>query len=154
MKNFGLLSSVAVACFGATAAALAKQPFKAVGSAIQDNSGTNWTFVGGNWPGHGAVMIPEGLQYQPISSIVGKIKSLRFNIVRLTFAIEMVDNILDNGGDVTLRDAFDRALGGIEGPKKLDDVIRNNPGFTPETTRLQVRRFEPHICQIADQLGL
>jgi hypothetical protein len=65
---------------------------------IIDASGAKVPFVGINWPGAADTMVPEGLQYQSIVSIVGKIAETGFNAVRLTFAIEMVDDILDNGG--------------------------------------------------------
>jgi len=85
-------------------------------------------------------MIPEGLQYQSIASIVSKIKSINMNIIRLTFAIEMVDDILDNGGDVTLQKAFTKALGS-KGDAVLKQVLTKNPQFNASTTRLQVRDF-------------
>jgi hypothetical protein len=58
-------------------------------------------------------MVPEGLQYESIQSIVSKIKSLGMNVIRLTYAIEMIDDILDDGGDVSIRTAFQRALGTV-----------------------------------------
>lgn len=82
-------------------------------------------------------MIPEGLQYQSIQSIVSKIKSLNMNVIRLTFAIEMVDDIKDNGGDVPIQKAFQKALGN-NGDKIYQNVIKNNPQFNASTTRLQV----------------
>lgn len=83
-------------------------------------------------------MLPEGLQYQSIKSIVDKVSETGFNVVRLTFAIEMVDDILDNGGDVTLNDTLIRALGQENGTVILGQILANNPQFTPQTTRLQV----------------
>lgn len=83
-------------------------------------------------------MLPEGLEYQSIASIVGKISQTGFNVVRLTFAIEMIDDILDNGGDVTLNETLTNALGPQNGTIILANMIANNPQFTAETTRLQV----------------
>jgi hypothetical protein len=97
------------------------------------------TYVGANWPGAGEVMIPEGLQYQSIKSIVSKMKSIKMNHVRLTFAIEMIDDIKDNGGDVTIQKAFQKALGTSNGTAVYQKVIKNNPQFGASTTRLQVR---------------
>jgi hypothetical protein len=114
-------------------------PFATSKQWIQDSTGANFTYVGVNWPGAADVMIPEGLQYQSIASIVSKIKSLRMNVVRLTFAIEMVDDIKDNGGDVTIQKAFTKALGAANGDKIYQQVVKNNPSFGPTTTRLQVR---------------
>lgn len=112
-------------------------PFKTSGRWFLDSTGANFTYVGVNWPGHGEVMIPEGLQYQSIQSIVSKIKSINMNVIRLTFAIEMVDDIKDNGGDVPIQKAFQKALGS-NGDKIYQNVIKNNPQFNSSTTRLQV----------------
>src|SRR5690242_1307128 len=81
-------------------------PFRTSKRWVVDSTGANFTYVGVNWPGAGEVMIPEGLQYSSIESIVSKIKSLKMNVVRLTFAIEMIDDIKDNGGDVRVETAF------------------------------------------------
>lgn len=113
-------------------------PFKTSTQWVLDSTGANFTYVGVNWPGASEVMIPEGLQYQSIQSIVSKIKSLNMNVVRLTFAIELVDDIKDRGEDVTLQKAFQRALGN-NGDKVFQSVIKNNPQFNASTTRLQVR---------------
>ena len=117
--------------------ALPNVPFKASGRWVIDSAGANFTYIGVNWPGAGDVMIPEGLQYASIESIVSKIKSLKMNVVRLTFAIEMVDDIKDNGGDVTIQKAFTKALGS-QGDAAYQQVIKNNPQFNSLTTRLQV----------------
>ena len=113
-------------------------PFKTAKSRIVDSTGANFTYTGANWPGAADVMIPEGLQYQSIESIVSKIKSLNMNVVRLTFAIEMIDDIKDKGGDVTIQNAFTKALGSTKGPTAYQAVIKNNPQFNATTTRLQV----------------
>lgn len=115
-------------------------PFTTNKQWIQDSTGKNFTYAGVNWPGAGEVMIPEGLQYQSIASIVSKIKSIKMNSVRLTFAIEMIDNIKDNGGDVTVQNAFTKALGSTNGPKVYQQFISKNPQFNDKTTRLQVCR--------------
>lgn len=87
-------------------------------------------------------MIPEGLQYQSISNIVSKISDMGFNVVRLTFAIEMVDNIVEGGSDVGVGEAFKRALGTENGTLVFGQVLNKNPGFTADTTRLQVGSLE------------
>lgn len=94
-------------------------------------------YAGVNWPGAADVMIPEGLQYQSISSIVSKIKSLGMNVIRLTYAIEMIDDIYDDG-DVSLGDATQIALGAENGTKVLNEILAANPSFSTNTTRLQV----------------
>lgn len=113
-------------------------PFVTEGQWIHDSTGENFTYVGVNWPGAGEVMIPEGLQYSSVASIASKIKSLGMNSVRLTFAIEMIDDIKDNGGDVTIQNAFKKALGDANGTAVYNQVIKNNPQFGSSTTRLQV----------------
>lgn len=114
-------------------------PFVTAGRWIHDASGNNLTYAGTNWPGHNDVMIPEGLQYQSIETIVQKVKSLGMNTIRLTFAIEMIDDIYANGGvDVTIQKAFVQALGQANGTRVLNQVLTKNPRFSASTTRLQV----------------
>jgi hypothetical protein len=108
---------------------------------IIDANSNHVPIVGINWPGAADTMLPEGLQYQSIANIVEKISQTGFNTVRLTFAIEMVDDILDNGGDVSLNDTLVNALGVENGTVILGDILNNNPQFTAETTRLQVGHF-------------
>ncbi|KAK6213206.1 beta-1 [Colletotrichum tabaci] len=114
-------------------------PFTTNGRWQQDASGNNVNFAGTNWPGHGEVMVPEGLQYNSVEEVVSKIKSLGMNAIRLTFAIELVDQIYANGGeDVDLRTAFVEGLGEANGTAVLARVLERNPSFTEATTRLQV----------------
>jgi hypothetical protein len=105
---------------------------------IVDANGNHVPIVGINWPGAADTMLPEGLGYSSIECIAQKICETGFNAVRLTFAIEMVDDILDNGGDVTLNDTLTKALGQTNGTIMLEQVLANNPQFTADTTRLQV----------------
>lgn len=95
-------------------------------------------FAGTNWPGHQDAMVPEGLQYSSIEDVVSKIKAFGLNAVRLTFATEMLDDIIDNGGDKTLEESFEIALGKENGTLVLEDVLMNNPQFNSTTTRLEV----------------
>jgi hypothetical protein len=114
-------------------------PLVASGRWIHNAKGANVTYAGVNWPGAADVMIPEGLQYASIEKIVSGIKSLGMNAIRLTFAIEMIDDIKDNGGDVRLSAAFNKALGTTNGPVVYNKVLQNNPQFSASTTRVQVR---------------
>ena len=115
-------------------------PFATTGRWITDASGVNVTYAGVNWPASADVMIPEGLQYQSIESIVSKIKNLSMNSIRLTYATEMVDQIYDDEDrDVTIYNALVDALGEESGPGVYDKIVGNNPSFNRETTRLQVR---------------
>jgi hypothetical protein len=132
-----LRSLLCAAALPSTLLAFPDVPFHTSGRWVVDSKGANFTYVGVNWPGAGEVMIPEGLQYASIESIVSKIKSLKMNVVRLTFAIELVDDIKDNGGDVTIQKAFTKALGS-KGDAAYQSVIKNNPQFNASTTRLQV----------------
>ncbi|KAK4141029.1 glycoside hydrolase superfamily [Dichotomopilus funicola] len=125
-------------------------PFTTSGRYILNASNQNLTYAGTNWPGHADVMIPEGLQYQSISSIVDKVKSLGMNAVRLTYAIQMIDEIYDNGGvDISIETAFVQALGQSEGERVLGMVLERNPELTKETTRLEV--FDKVVEELGSQ---
>lgn len=144
-----LLSLLALALAGFAAAAPSWQPqeravwpngpFVTSGRDIHDASGANVTYAGANWPGAADVMIPEGLQYQSVATIVAKLKSIGMNAIRLTYAIEMIDQIYENNGvDVPIQTAFINALGSTNGTKVFNGVLAKNPSFSASTTRLQV----------------
>lgn len=114
-------------------------PLVTSGRWITDSAGNTVTYAGVNWPGAADTMLPEGLQYQSIESIVSKIKGIGINSIRLTYAIEMIDQIQDNGGtDIPIKTAFTNALGQDDGTAIYNKVISNNPTFSTSTTRLQV----------------
>lgn len=114
-------------------------PFTASGRDILDASGNVVTFAGANWPGAADVMIPEGLQYQSVSYIVSKLKEIGMNAVRLTYAIQMIDEIYENGGvDVPLSTALNQALGEANGTAVFNEILAANPGFGSDITRLGV----------------
>lgn len=113
-------------------------PFSSSGRWIVNTRGEHVTYAGVNWPGAGETMIPEGLQYQSIATIVSKIASLGMNVIRLTYAIEMIDDIFDNGGDVTIADSMAKALGTENGKRVFDHIVENNPQFNSATTRMEV----------------
>ncbi|KAL2844522.1 glycoside hydrolase superfamily [Aspergillus pseudoustus] len=113
-------------------------PFHTEGPIIKDATGSPFVYVGINWPGEGEAMIPEGLQYSSIADIVAKIKSLKYNSVRMGWATEMVDDILDNGGDVTIKDTMTKVLGPQSASKIVAQILDRNPNFTENTTRLEV----------------
>jgi hypothetical protein len=116
-------------------------PFYSSGRWMVNSKGEHITYAGVNWPGAGEIMIPEGLQYQSVATIVSKIESLEMNVIRLTFAIEMLDDILDNGGDVTVKDSLVKALGPTDGNNIFDKIVAKHPQFNEMTTRLEVRAF-------------
>ena len=137
MARFNAFFSVS-ACLLGIASAFPELPFTTSGSTILNSAGASLKYAGTNWPGHGQVMVPEGLQYQSIETIVSDIKSLGMNVIRLTYAIEMIDQIYDNGGsDIDLQTAFTDGLGDT-GSSVLSSVLANNPQFTASTTRLEV----------------
>ncbi|KAI9926958.1 hypothetical protein ASPWEDRAFT_165285 [Aspergillus wentii DTO 134E9] len=119
-------------------ASISSSPLSTSGRWIVDSNGDNVTYAGVNWPGAADAMLPEGLQYQSIEYIVNKIKSLGMNSIRLTFAIEMIDDIIDGGADVSIKNSLTKALGEDNGTTIYRDIIKNNPQFGANTTRLQV----------------
>jgi hypothetical protein len=112
-------------------------PFTTTSRWIVDAAGHNVTYAGVNWPGAADTMIPEGLQYASIQSIISKIKSLGMNVIRLTYAIEMIDDIYA-GGDNTMKTSFINALGTVNGTAVFMEVVKHNPQFSARTTRLEV----------------
>lgn len=95
-------------------------------------------------------MIPDGLQYQSIATIVSKLKSIGMNAIRLTYAIQMVDQIYANGGkDTTVQASFTNALGSTNGPKVFAQFLAKNPSFNSSTTRLEV--FDAVAAECAKQ---
>jgi hypothetical protein len=140
MRSFFRLLSVTISLFSFVTS-LPNLPLSTSGRWIIDSGGKIVTYAGVNWPGHMAAMIPEGLQYQSIENIVGKIKGLGMNSVRLTYATELVDTLLDRGnlGDITVRDSLTKALGENNGSEVFKKILKNNPQFSEKTTRFQVK---------------
>lgn len=126
-------------------------PLVTDGRDIKDTNGDTVVYAGANWPGAADVMIPEGLQFQSVETIVSKIKSLGMNAIRLTYAIELIDQIYDNGGvDVSIETALTNALGSENGTAVLDEILTNNPSFTASTTRLEVYDAIAAECAIQE----
>lgn len=135
---FSLLSILTFA-IGHASAAWPNGPFKNSGRQIVNSLNEPVVYAGVNWPGAADVMIPEGLQYSSIADIVSKIKSLDMNVIRLTYAIEMIDDIIEGGGvDVTVQEALTRALGSVNGSLIFDEIMKANPSLGKDVTRLQV----------------
>ncbi|PNS14783.1 Sterol 3-beta-glucosyltransferase [Sphaceloma murrayae] len=124
-------------------------PLRTSGRDILDSSSAPVLFAGTNWPGHQEAMIPEGLQYASISSIVAWLPRLGLNTVRLTYATEMIDDILSASPDQSLRATLIKALGPENGTVVLGQILANNPDFTAETTRLEV--FDAVAREVAAQ---
>lgn len=60
------------------------------------------------------------------------------NVIRLTYAIEMIDDIYDDDPNQSLGLTLSTALGSENGSTVLQQILSNNPQFTEDTTRLQV----------------
>jgi endoglucanase len=87
-------------------------PFNTQGRDIVNTKGEAVTFAGINWPGSGESMVPEGIEWSSIEDILSQVQSVGFNFIRLTYAIEMVDQIYErNGSDVGLEITMINALG-------------------------------------------
>ncbi|KKY39576.1 putative glycoside hydrolase family 5 protein [Diaporthe ampelina] len=129
----------AAICVASAAQSWPNGPFVTEGSSILDASGNRVTYAGVNWPGAAETMVPEGLQYQSIETIVSKIKSVGMNSIRLTYATELIDQIyMNNGADISIQQSFVNALGQDNGTDIFNKVIAKNPSFSSNTTRLQV----------------
>lgn len=124
-------------------------PFSTSGRNIVDSNGNNFLYQGTNWPGHLEAMIPEGLNYASVQDIVSKIRGFGLNSVRLTYAIEMVDDIYSKGHDTGLLDSLTNAVGQGNGTRIFGQIISKNPQFTANTTRLQV--FDAVAKELAAQ---
>ena len=139
MLKISLSAALAVSLLG-IANAFPDLPFVVKGSDMVNTQGEVVKVAGTNWPGHNDMMVPEGLQYKSIEEIVADIKSLGMNVIRLTYAIEMIDQIFDNNGDdVDLQTAFTEGLGEDLGSTVLADVLSKNPQFTATSKRLEVK---------------
>ncbi|KKK16942.1 hypothetical protein ARAM_003756 [Aspergillus rambellii] len=127
-------------------AAALHAPFSVSGRWILDAKGSPVTYAGVNWPGAGEVMIPEGMQYASIQHTVSKIKSLGMNVIRLTFPIELIDDIIDNRRDTTVQDSLINALGQTNGTAVFNQIQSVNPQITRHTTRLQIYDMVAQEC--------
>lgn len=117
-------------------------PLTTSGRWILDSARHNITYAGVNWPGAADTMIPEGLQYASIADTVTKIKSLGMNVIRLTYAIEMIDDYYSNGRkDVRVKDGLIKALGRTNGTKVFAQIMAKNPRLGTEVTRMQVSLY-------------
>jgi endoglucanase len=97
---------------GNTSSSWPYAPFSTQGRNIVNTKGEAVTFAGVNWPGSGETMVPEGLEWASIEDILSQVKSVGFNFIRLTYAIEMIDQIYErNGSDVGLEITMINGLG-------------------------------------------
>lgn len=122
------------ACYGAWP----DLPFTVSGRDVLTFSGEKFIYAGVNWPGAADTMLPEGLQYSSIADIVGFIKSTGMNSVRLTYAIEMIDDYYDDSPNQSLQATLTNALGQANGSTVLQQILDKNPQLCAESTRLDV----------------
>lgn len=114
-------------------------PFNTKGRDIVNARDEAVTWAGVNWPGSGETMIPEGLEWSSIDDILDMVKSVGFNFIRLTYAIEAVDQIYErNGSDVPIEVALINGLGYTNGTKVTNEMIAKNDGWTKDTTRFEI----------------
>ncbi|TVY13839.1 hypothetical protein LARI1_G008111 [Lachnellula arida] len=97
-------------------------------------------------------MIPEGLGLQSIQNIVSKLSETGFNAVRLTFAIETVDDILDNGGDVTLSDTLTEKQTGHHSPASVSATSSPPNNRSPNHRTLHLSHVETHMTKSASTI--
>ncbi|THZ75892.1 Exo-beta-1,3-glucanase [Aureobasidium pullulans] len=127
-------------------------PFSTQGRDIVNTKGEAQTFAGVNWPGSGETMVPEGLEWASIEDILSQVESVGFNFIRLTYAIEMVDQIYErDGSDVGLEIAMINGLGYENGTKVTNEIIAKNPTFNKDTTRFEIW---DHIAQVAQSKNI
>lgn len=105
-------------------------PLSTQGGDIVDSSGDIFHYMGTNWPGHQELMIPEGLQHASAVDIVSWIPRFGLNSVRMTFAIEMIDDIYSNNTNQTLEKSDIDTLGQNNGALILRQILEHNPQFT------------------------
>ena len=125
-------------------------PFTVTGRDMISASGVKVVYAGANWPGAADTMLPEGLQYNSISNIVGFIKSLGMNVVRLTYAIEMIDDYYSDSPNQSLQATLTNALGDSNGSAVLQEILKHNPQFSAQTTRLEARSGSATVRLFAD----
>lgn len=113
-------------------------PLVTQGRNMVNQVGQEVVYAGANWPGHLDAMIPEGLQYQSVAGIVSQIKGMGLNVIRLTYAIEMIDDIFDDNADQTLQRTLIKALGQENGTDIMNKILKNNPQFSENSTRLDL----------------
>ena len=106
----------------APTAATYAYPLSASGSRLVDTNNRTVQFRCANWPGHMETMLPEGLQWQPLASIVKLLAQPgTFNCIRLTYSVEL----FYLGANLTARQSFSRL--------NLSDTIAaveaNNPSL-------------------------
>jgi hypothetical protein len=123
-------------------------PLSTASSMLIDANGARVTYAGVNWPGHLDAMIPEGLQYRSAEQIIRSIKDLGMNVVRLTYATEMIDELLAGRSDV--KAGLVRALGQANGSEIWRRIADRNH-WPDKMTRFQVVfKLSFNLCRSLD----
>ncbi|KAI2615127.1 glycoside hydrolase family 5 protein [Hypoxylon sp. NC1633] len=127
-------------------------PLRTKGRDIVNSRDEVVTWAGVNWPMSGETMIPEGLEWKSAEDILDDIVSVGFNVIRMGYAIQMIDEIYKRGGqDVPLEVAMIMALGYENGTKVTSDIIAKNPAWTRDTTRFEIWS---HVTDLAAERGV
>ncbi|KAI1339818.1 glycoside hydrolase superfamily [Xylariaceae sp. FL0016] len=114
-------------------------PFRTQGRHIVNSHNESVTWAGVNWPLSGETMIPEGVEYQSVSDILDLVKSAGFNMLRMPYAIEMVDQIYEGDGeDVSLEVSLVNGMGAANGTRVAQMMIAQNPTWSLQTTRFEI----------------
>ncbi|KAI1401245.1 glycoside hydrolase family 5 protein [Hypoxylon fuscum] len=114
-------------------------PLRTKGRDIVNSRDEVVTWAGVNWPMSGETMIPEGLEWKSAEEILDDVVGVGFNFIRMGYAIQMIDEVYDRGGeDVPLEVALIMALGYENGTKVTNEIIAKNPSWTRETTRFEI----------------
>lgn len=122
-----------------SAAAWPYGPFKTQGRNIVNSRGEAITWAGINWPGSGETMVPEGLEWASVDDILDQVQSVGFNFIRLTYAVEQVDQVYARQmQDVPLEVAMINALGYENGTRVTQQIVAKNPGWSKDTGRFEI----------------
>lgn len=132
------------------------------GNRIVDEHGQPIRIAAVNWFGmENTFYVPAGLDVQPLAAIVGRVKSLGFNAIRLPFSNEMVEKNpvvtahLQANPDLQglhALDVLDRIIGaaGRVGLKVILDDQRSSAGTQPEPDGLWYTKQYPESAWIRD----
>ncbi|KAH9904218.1 glycoside hydrolase [Xylariomycetidae sp. FL2044] len=114
-------------------------PFSTRGRDIVNTRNETVVWAGVNWPLSAETMIPEGLEWSSVDDILDLVKSAGFNMLRMGYAIEMVDQIYErNGTDVSLELSLISAMGYENGTRTARAMVSRNPSWTLQTTRFEI----------------
>ncbi|RAL61647.1 hypothetical protein DID88_002716 [Monilinia fructigena] len=117
-------------------------PLTTSGRWILDSAGHNVSYAGVNWPGAADTMLPEGLQYQSISTIVSKIKSPGHECTANGTAV--LNEIIKNNPTFTAKDYEN---GGMSLMPLLQSASSNKYMFISITIFQRVHGVAPRMME-------